>query len=207
MPKCERCGGKVSAFEITAQGLCPECSRMLDPIYVGEEAVARVREEDAKKKSDAIKEEVRNGDLPELPCITPKALKLTGGSLIFIEKRKNTTIPMQSIASFSNKKPSFMSNGMITIKLKKGSDSFVSIGGFSVGFGGELSAVYWPKYAELAEIYEKQIANWGNNPAPDCQPNASDSVINDLRALKQLVDEGVLTEEEFAAKKKQLLGI
>lgn len=207
MPLCERCGKKVSAFEITAQGLCPECARKLDPIYVGEEAVSRVLREDAKKKSAAFEERISTGDLPELPCITPKALKLTSGSLIFIEKKKNTTIPIQSIASFSNKKPSFMSNGMITIKLKKGSDSFVDIGGFSVGFGSEMTAVYKPEYAELAGIYEKKIASWNSNPAPACQPDTSVPSINDLRALKQLVDEGVLTEEEFTAKKKQLLGI
>ena len=100
-----------------------------------------------------------------------------------------------------------MSNGMITIKLKKGSDSFVDIGGFGVGFGSEMTAVYKPEYAELAGIYEKQVANWNSNPAPACQPGIAVPTINDLRALKQLVDEGVLTEEEFTAKKKQLLGI
>ena len=33
------------------------------------------------------------------------------------------------------------------------------------------------------------------------------SVVDEIRGLKQLLDEGILTEEEFAAKKKQLLGI
>lgn len=207
MSICERCGKKVSVFEITAQGLCPECSRMLDPIYVGEDAAARVLREDAKKKSDAIEEGIKNGELPELPCISPKALKLTNGSLIYIEKRKNTTIPIQSIASFSNSKSSNVANGMITIKLKKGNDTFIGIWGIALGFGDELNAVYRPEYAELAEVYEKQIARWSSNTAPTCQPDTTVPTINDLRALKQLVDEGVLTEEEFTAKKKQLFGI
>ena len=34
-----------------------------------------------------------------------------------------------------------------------------------------------------------------------------DSSVNDLRELKKLFDEGVITEEEFNAKKKQLLGL
>ena len=33
------------------------------------------------------------------------------------------------------------------------------------------------------------------------------SVVDEIRGLKQLLDEGILTEEEVAAKKKQLLGI
>lgn len=206
MPICEKCGKRISAAEISKQGLCQACARAADHIYVGEEAVRVSRGESAGAYATHTSK-IPSGDLPELPCITPKALKLTSSSLIFIEKKRNTTIPIQSIASFSNKKPSFMSNGMITIKLKKGSDSFVDIGGFGVGFGSEMTAVYKPEYAELAGIYEKQVANWNSNPAPACQPDIAVPTINDLRALKQLVDEGVLTEEEFTAKKKQLLGI
>ncbi|WP_422111024.1 SHOCT domain-containing protein [Fructobacillus tropaeoli] len=33
------------------------------------------------------------------------------------------------------------------------------------------------------------------------------SSVDDLTKLKELVDAGVLTEEEFTAKKKQILGI
>lgn len=44
------------------------------------------------------------------------------------------------------------------------------------------------------------------NPAP--QPSTSaDDIPAQLRKLKSLVDEGVLTEDEFAAKKAKLLGI
>ena len=32
-------------------------------------------------------------------------------------------------------------------------------------------------------------------------------MIAELKQLKELVDEGILTEEEFAAKKKQVLGL
>lgn len=37
--------------------------------------------------------------------------------------------------------------------------------------------------------------------------NTTEQVIAELRELKMLVDEGILTEEEFALKKKQLLGL
>ncbi|RMC53310.1 SHOCT domain-containing protein [Lactobacillus sp. ESL0261] len=32
-------------------------------------------------------------------------------------------------------------------------------------------------------------------------------MIAELKQLKELVDEGILTEEEFSAKKKQILGL
>ena len=45
---------------------------------------------------------------------------------------------------------------------------------------------------------------------PAAQPakaNGMDFVADEIRKLAQLKDEGLLTEEEFTAKKKQLLGI
>lgn len=37
--------------------------------------------------------------------------------------------------------------------------------------------------------------------------NTTEDVVNDILKYKQLVDAGVLTQEEFAAKKQQLLGL
>jgi len=44
-------------------------------------------------------------------------------------------------------------------------------------------------------------------PAADAAPAVSAAVVADLQQLKALVEQGILTEEEFAAKKRQLLGI
>ena len=41
----------------------------------------------------------------------------------------------------------------------------------------------------------------------DTKSNSTDSNVKDLREFKKLLDEGIITEEEFEAKKKQLLGI
>lgn len=48
-----------------------------------------------------------------------------------------------------------------------------------------------------------------NTAAPVTQPAASESnpAVEQLKQLKQLVDDGILTEEEFSLKKKQILGI
>jgi hypothetical protein len=52
--------------------------------------------------------------------------------------------------------------------------------------------------AEQAAAYQQQMAA----PAPQ-----QDDTVAQLQQLAQLKDQGILTEEEFAAKKKQILGI
>lgn len=46
-----------------------------------------------------------------------------------------------------------------------------------------------------------------NNPQPPVQSQTSSIPYNDLKELKELLDEGIITEDEFNAKKKQLLGL
>jgi len=45
------------------------------------------------------------------------------------------------------------------------------------------------------------------NQAQVSEPAGNDSQIEELTKLAQLKDQGILTEEEFTAKKKQILGI
>ncbi len=211
MPFCKRCEKKVSIFDVDPFGLCPECSRATDPDYVGAEQAARVLREDAAKKRAALEQAYAIGDLPELPCLEHKTLKLRGNSLTFITKKKNVSIPLQNIASFSLQRAGHAATGTITVQLQKGNDAFISFGVLgAVGFGSEMSALYEAKHEELAELYEKYILEKLGTPQvvrTASQGAEAVPTINDLRALKMLVDEGVLTEEEFTAKKKQLLGI
>lgn len=62
----------------------------------------------------------------------------------------------------------------------------------------------------IARIIQRYLTNFPREhailpPQPTVTPTAQ--VIAELRELKVLVDEGILTEEEFAFKKKQLLGL
>ncbi|MGM0101364.1 hypothetical protein IGI89_000569 [Enterococcus sp. AZ141] len=62
----------------------------------------------------------------------------------------------------------------------------------------------------IARIIQRYLTNFPRKhailpPRPTVTP--TEQVIADLRELKMLVDEGILTEEEFALKKKQLLGL
>ena len=60
----------------------------------------------------------------------------------------------------------------------------------------------------LHNAIQKALAN---RSAPTAQPSASANPagldIDQLQQLKQLYDAGILTEEEFSAKKKQILGL
>lgn len=56
--------------------------------------------------------------------------------------------------------------------------------------------------------YKEVLQTQNNNDSSQHEAsNNTDDLIKQLRELKNLVDEGILTEEEFEAKKKQLLGL
>jgi hypothetical protein len=54
---------------------------------------------------------------------------------------------------------------------------------------------------QIAELQSQQAA-----PAPAPSGGLSDDTINQLKQLGELKEQGVLTEEEFEAQKKKLLG-
>ena len=55
----------------------------------------------------------------------------------------------------------------------------------------------------MSQNYQQSIQN---APVQNTTENTQD-MIAELKQLKELVDEGILTEEEFSAKKKQVLGL
>ena len=63
--------------------------------------------------------------------------------------------------------------------------------------------------AQMADMQAQMAAQQAPTPAvaaPAGAP-AADDVTAQLTQLKALVDQGILTQEEFEAKKRQLLGI
>jgi Short C-terminal domain len=61
---------------------------------------------------------------------------------------------------------------------------------------------------EDAAAYEQQQAAYEQAaPAPAAAPAGEPDYMAELQQLAQLRDQGILTPEEFEAKKKQLLGI
>lgn len=63
---------------------------------------------------------------------------------------------------------------------------------------------YLPEMLKINEYVQAQI-NRPSTVAVEATPEAS--AADELRKYKQLLDDGIITPEEFAAKKKQLLGL
>ena len=63
---------------------------------------------------------------------------------------------------------------------------------------------YAASHSEEAEKSEPQ-----NMATPKAQPEAQESndIVEEIRKYKALLDDGIITPEEFAAKKKQILGL
>jgi hypothetical protein len=77
-----------------------------------------------------------------------------------------------------------------------------AIVGTASAVGGAVSHHQQQKYAaQDAEAQQQQYA--AQAPAPAAEPD----ITQELTQLAQLHSQGILTDEEFAAKKAQLLGI
>lgn len=64
-----------------------------------------------------------------------------------------------------------------------------------------------PAFEKLKSIIEEKIEALNNNNNTQTQQAPLVNVADEIKKLAELRDNGILTEEEFTAKKKQLLGI
>lgn len=62
------------------------------------------------------------------------------------------------------------------------------------------------KLYELANLMEKLLPDVEENAAPDNQANQVSAQFADLRELKSLLDDGIITQEDFDKKKADILG-
>lgn len=124
---------------------------------------------------------------------------LLGGGIL----RGDKTIPYSSIVAVQLKKAG-MTAGYIQLTLKGGSEAksglFQSTTdensiNFHSAFGGNNNELF----AEAKKLIEERI-NAVNSPAKN-------SGLDDLEKLAALKEKGIISEEEFQAKKKQLLGL
>ncbi|MEI6688638.1 MAG: SHOCT domain-containing protein [Thermoleophilia bacterium] len=74
-----------------------------------------------------------------------------------------------------------------------------------VGTANAVSNRQQQKYANQAAAQEEAAAEQAAPAAPAAAPQ--DDLVSQLEALAKLRDQGILTDEEFSAKKAQLLGI
>lgn len=120
----------------------------------------------------------------------------TDSRLIFLDKGliyglKQVDIPLEKINSVSFNK------GMIfgDITVHHGSASM------------KITMIEKSTVEKMAASIKNNIANSNNTSHTNNQTIAAPDVSAQIRQLKNLLDDGILTEEEFSAKKKQLLGL
>lgn len=113
------------------------------------------------------------------------------------------SIPLKSITAVQFKKPG-LTNGYIQFAYSGSSETK---GGTMAAVKDENSIMFakkeLSKAQELADLIERKRHE---TSAPVASPPQED-VADQLMKLHSLVESGILTQEEFDAKKKQLLGV
>lgn len=144
-----------------------------------------------------------------LPCSNGFTLHIDGENLVVATKKQNEIIPISKIQSFSIKEPGF-AHGSITFKTSQSATAGVNLGlGLGLALGAERTFFYAKSDVNTAYRLRDYIADHEKRKSsPASLPEGKVvSVVDEIRGLKGLLDDGILTQEEFEAKKKLLLGI
>lgn len=126
-----------------------------------------------------------------------------------LSTKREKTMPIGSITSVEVKEPgAFVGFIQFSIAGGKARDSSYTFTGGSVDAVKDENSVVFTgqdKYRTALKI-KKLVESWKVTQSHPSAP-APSSVADEIRKLKALADEGVLTREEFEAKKRQLLGV
>lgn len=106
---------------------------------------------------------------------------------------KEVTLPLYMITAYSTQK--FMST--IIVSTASGFTRFAMIQNYEM-----MGRVLSQKISERQAATPVQVASVATAPAA-----SNNSSMNDLVTLKSYLDQGIITQEEFDAKKKQILGL
>lgn len=140
----------------------------------------------------------------QMDCAAGERLVVEGSTIKIITKRSENIIPISSIKEFRMKEPSKFTAGNIFINTGKSPDTHVGLFGAAIGIGGEIRLVFTKDYLITARAIQKYISEYHE---PVSQPTQVESAADELRKYKSLLDDGIISQAEFDAKKKQLLGL
>ena len=100
---------------------------------------------------------------------------------------KEVILPLHMVSAFSTRK--FLS--VIAVATASGITKFSLIG----------------NYKEVGDVLAKKINERQQNTETSARQTSENTAMDDIIKLKSLLDSGIITQEEFDAKKKQLLGL
>lgn len=142
-----------------------------------------------------------------LPCSNGFTLHTDGENIIIVTKKTEETIPISRVQSFSLKEPG-LAYGKIVFTTAQAATAGVNIGfGISAALGAEKTFFYSKGALETAKQFRDAVMSYEKRTSQSAPAGATVPIADEIRSLKALLDEGILTQEEFEAKKKQLLGI
>ena len=195
-----RCHACQNTFEIPGEGdyACAHCKQLNRWAPSGGNPQEK-KKHVSEKESIEIKEfRGRNGTLvlTDTGVIIKRGIKgfLLGGGML----RGDKTIPYSSIVAVQLKKAGLLA-GYIQLSLKGGSEAKNGLlesvkDENSVTFGGKTK-----EFEEAKRLIEEKISVASRPTAPN--------YLSELEKLADLKVKGIVSEEEFATKKKQILGL
>ena len=135
-------------------------------------------------------------------------IKRTGFNARMSVGKGEKRIPVASITAVQWKPAGAMVNGYIQFSMGGGNESRAHFGSQTTNAVNDENSVVFtkkqmPEFAELRAALEEAIAHRGR-PSEPSTPTAPD-LLAQLKQLGELRDAGVLSEEEFAAKKAEIL--
>ena len=136
-------------------------------------------------------------------------IEIFDGSIKIKKGKKDLgrTIAMADIVSVTLKKPVLTAAGCIHVQVL-GAKTYSSVANVT-HYATDVNAICFrkPQYEEAVsfkEELEKAVAAEKSTQMP---VKAESSSLDDLRQLKQLLDDGIITQEDFDRKKAQILGL
>lgn len=150
---------------------------------------------------------------PGITCRQNLRVFVEGPNLIILNEKKGDkeVIPIDKIQSFSVKDGTKLSDGTFAFSTAQAATGSIHLGwGVSIASGAEKSYHYSYKENMFARELQNYLSNFQQQSAVSAVPAQNSSVVavaDELRNLKSLLDDGIITQSEFDAKKKQLLGI
>jgi len=126
----------------------------------------------------------------------------------FITGNTNKTLPMANIMSVSVTPSTIWARGFIEFTVPGGKDSANIEQALRNENALPLAAAGQNEEAMKIKTYvEEQILKQANNKSGTTIVQQATSPAEELKKMKELLDMGIITQEEFDAKKKQLLGL
>jgi len=120
--------------------------------------------------------------------------------------KENKTIPLSQVISLEVKDPKGkLRPGMITIRLAGTSGLSDRVAAFISSTGpNSIAFPHGYAYLEAGREIQRRFTEYQKSAAA---PMPQTSAADEIRKFKELLDIGAITQEEYDAKKKELLGI